>query len=437
MTREKAPPASAEHESELVHVPTASQTTTPLSVTPDFEGATPQATGSDNSAANALSRAFAVKPLPLSARALMAVLLLCALPSCKDKNLKDSGCRTDSDCGSPATAYRCELPSGQCFCRTNEACRPREFCNVAGFCQDRAGCEKNSDCGDPALVCDTANGTCLSRGRCTSDLQCALGEVCDFKRSTCVEGCRAHGDCPGTSCRCGEAACACDGGTDCALGVCDKEFCADKSFCGFGQLCGPQADAGTGSSRNVCYSDFDEDRRPYCAACTFGGGLERCGSGANYCIIDTRTQSTYCGADCSEGQSCPRGYGCRDIIVVFSRWQCSASQPCPPDPALPCASDGDCKRGGSCHKASGASTGFCSGVCRFREGAAIGFCSCQVDNDCAQESCSAGECTISRKKCITEQDCRPIRCVDFNGAGGCLIGQNCTPANGLTCLEVQ
>jgi hypothetical protein len=48
-----------------------------------------------------------------------------------------------------------------------------------------------------------------------------------------------------------------------------------------------------------------------------------------------------------------------------------------------------------------------------------------------------GECSISRRKCVGDPDCRTIRCVDFQGAGGCLIGQNCAPANGLTCNEVK
>jgi hypothetical protein len=38
---------------------------------------------------------------------------------------------------------------------------------------------------------------------------------------------------------------------------------------------------------------------------------------------------------------------------------------------------------------------------------------------------------------VTDQDCRSIRCVDFQGGGGCLIGQNCAPANGLSCTEVK
>jgi hypothetical protein len=48
-----------------------------------------------------------------------------------------------------------------------------------------------------------------------------------------------------------------------------------------------------------------------------------------------------------------------------------------------------------------------------------------------------GECSISRKRCVTSDDCRSIRCVDFSGAGGCLIGQNCAPASGLSCNDIR
>jgi hypothetical protein len=146
----------------------------------------------------------------------------------------------------------------------------------------------------------------------------------------------------------------------------------------------------------------------------------------------------FCGVDCAEGQTCPRGYSCADVIVVFTQWQCFAADPrCPTNPGLPCTLDTDCKRGGFCAKQPGAASGFCAGKCGIDEGDTVGYCSCQVDSDCAQETCAGGECSISRRKCVTEQDCRTIHCVDFQRAGGCLIGQNCAPANGLSCLEVQ
>jgi hypothetical protein len=371
-----------------------------------------------------------------------AGLLALALAGCPRDRLKQGACREDKDCGSPVSAYRCETRTGVCYCRTDDACAGSQFCNGVGFCQDRAGCATNLDCPDSNTYCDTASGQCVSKGRCTSDLQCDLGQVCDTTRGVCVDGCRRDGDCPGTSCRCGEVPCACTGSTPeelarCTLGRCDPNFCSNQDFCRYGELCGIPPDSGVPA--NTCFSDYDFDRRPYCARCTNGGGIDTCGRGANFCIIDTRTNSTYCGADCSQGQACPRGYGCRDIRVVFTRWQCSATQACPGDPNLPCMDDTGCSRGGTCVKSPGAPSGFCAGKCVLREGSSFGYCSCQVDEDCATETCSQGECTITRKPCIEgdPNGCKSIRCVDLDGVGACLIGQNCTPSNGLTCVEVQ
>ncbi len=378
----------------------------------------------------------------LARLAVLAVMTVGALGACRTGKLGSKGCQQDSDCGTPASAYRCEYQTGVCYCRTDEACPGSQFCNPAGFCQDRAGCQVTADCLDPSLFCDTTSGTCLAKGRCTTDLQCALGQVCDVGTSTCVEGCRTNGDCNGSSCRCGDVACACTGTTPeelarCPKGVCDPYFCASADFCRFGETC--QVVDGGPSPRATCTSDYDSERRPYCDSCTYGGGLNICGNGANYCLIDTRHPGNYyCGADCSGGQSCPRGYSCQDVIVVSSQWQCSRANPaCPTNAQLPCTQDSDCKRGGACLKAAGESSGFCAGKCAVDEGDSTGFCSCQVDADCAQETCSLGECSISRKKCVHDTDCRSIRCVDFEGGGGCLIGQNCAPANGLSCVEVR
>jgi len=373
-------------------------------------------------------------------RAVLAVLV--ALPACKDTRLGGKACQVDGDCGSPASAFRCEPQTGVCYCRTDLACPPTQLCNPSGFCQDRAGCQTNADCLGDGLFCDTTAGNCLPKGRCSLDVQCDLGQVCDTSRSTCVDGCRKNGDCNGASCRCDAGACACAGSTQeeiarCPIGVCDPSFCADNTFCRFGEQCGVQPDAG--SPLATCYSDYDSQTRPYCDNCLIGGGVPTCGVGPNYCLIDTRHPGAYyCGADCSQGQSCPRGYGCQDVIVVFTQWACTRSNPsCPTNPALPCTSDAQCKRGGTCVIPAGLASGYCAGKCAIDEGDSTGFCTCQVDSDCAPESCNAGECSISRRKCVGDQDCRTIRCVDFQGAGGCLIGQNCAPANGLTCNEVK
>lgn len=361
----------------------------------------------------------------------LAVPLLLVLAACRED--ASTACRVDADCGTPSASYRCDVETGACRCRADAACGPAEQCNAAGFCQDRAGCESNADCAD-ALFCDTGTGTCLTRGRCTSDLHCPPGEVCDVSRTSCVTGCRSEGDCPGTACRCGTTACTCDATTQegraaCALGVCDAAFCADDTGCPFGERCG--------GAPGACYSDFDPVRRPYCAGCTYGGGLQVCGRGANFCLRDTANPgSAYCGADCSAGQGCPNGYQCQDVVVAGGRERCRSDAECAPSPALPCRSDAECARGGRCVKPQGQEAGACAGRCALEEGDVEGFCTCQQDADCVQDACSQGTCTVSRRPCVGDGDCRPIRCVDHQGAGGCFVGQNCAPSEGLTCAEV-
>lgn len=373
---------------------------------------------------------------------LLSVTVLTAAAGCRTNRLGNNGCQQDSDCGAPASANRCETQTGVCYCRTDEACPGSQFCNTIGFCQDKAGCAINADCLDPSLVCEVSTGSCVAKGRCSSDLQCELGQVCEVTKSTCVPGCRTSGDCNGSSCFCGNIPCRCGGTTPeelarCAVGTCEPNACATNDFCRYGESCGLQ-DGGL-SPKPVCSSDYDPNLRPYCDACTSGGGTSTCGTGANYCLIDTRHPGNfYCGADCSEGQSCPRGYACQEVIVVSSQWQCTAANPsCPTNANLPCTVNADCKRSGSCVKSPGAASGFCAGQCGVEEGDSTGFCTCQVDADCAQETCTRGECSISRTKCVNDGDCRSIRCVDFQGGGGCLIGQNCAPGSGLSCIEVR
>jgi hypothetical protein len=376
-------------------------------------------------------------------RVLLLLVAAAVLSACPREKLKPNGCRQDSDCGTPTAGYRCETQTGECYCRTNEGCPSGQYCNTLGFCQDKAGCEKNADCLGANQFCDTTTGSCLDKGRCSIDLHCALGKVCDTVKGTCVDGCHTSGDCPGSSCRCGDKACACAGTTQaelskCTVGVCDPNFCADKSFCKFGELCGLPPDAGATLAQ--CYSDFDPQRRPYCTNCPFGGGTNVCGTGPNFCLIDTAHPGNYfCGVDCSAGQSCPRGYGCDDVITVGTGTTplCSRTSGCPPNPALTCTQDSECKRGGRCYKESGAAIGKCQAPCLIGESDGIGSCGCQIDSDCAQETCSSGECTITRKKCTGDGDCKTIHCVDFEGVGGCYIGSNCAPTSGLTCLEVQ
>jgi hypothetical protein len=378
-------------------------------------------------------------------------LLLCVF-SCHGSKLTGLACKQDSDCGSPASAWRCETTTGVCYCRTDAACLATEFCNAVGYCQDRAGCQTDQDCGDPSLFCDTTTGTCLPVGRCALDIQCPLGQICDPTTSVCVPGCRSNGDCAGISCQCPDGgACVCTA-TDqadrdnCQVGTCNPYFCASEAYCEYGQQCGLIADSGIPYPQ--CYSDYDPNLRPYCATCScVTGDPTCCGEPTNYCLIDTtHTGVFYCGTDCSAGQTCPHGYACQDVIVVGlpGTTSCVPSTPaggnipgiCPPNPTFPCTSDSDCPFAGYCKLAAGQDAGFCGGLCSSGENTEEGFCTCLTDSDCPAESCNGNVCNISGRPCIQASDCHFIHCVDFQGAGGCWIGENCAPADGLTCFEV-
>lgn len=380
---------------------------------------------------------------------LLGLLALVAV-GCRDTGIGPQGCRADGDCATSvgtggAEDWRCDTRTSPsvCYCRDDDACPARQFCNTAGFCQDRAGCTRNSDCLGAGLVCDTGTGTCLPQGQCTSDLHCELGQVCDASRRLCVEGCRSSGDCAGASCRCGGGACACTAGTEaelaqCEIGVCDPGFCANDTFCAFGEKCGTVADAGTDLPQ--CYSDYHAEKRPYCKACQVGAaGDELCGRGGNFCLIDTvNLGSYYCGVDCSEGQVCPRGYACQPIREFPQDQTCSDTKACPDEPSQPCATDAQCAAGTVCNVPPGATSGFCRGVCTGSEGGKLGVCGCVTDDDCSQNVCTNNQCSRTGKACVGDEDCFPVRCVDTGtGYRACRVGLNCAPANGLTCLDLR
>ncbi len=193
--------------------------------------------------------------------------------------------------------------------------------------------------------------------------------------------------------------------------------------CQFKQLC--IDDAGT------CVSDFDPDRRPYCEPC--GGAT--CGTGANFCVQSGL--GSFCGADCSAGQACPAGYECQDVRVVNTNHACAPSNPfCISNKGQPCSGPEDCPRG-VC-----ASDGFCAGEClRDAPGSTKGHCSCLVDDDCAQDVCTSGVCSVSRGPCDAGIPCPRVHCValptESGLRGACHVGQNCLPAPGLTCAQVR
>ena len=351
-----------------------------------------------------------------------------------------TGCELDSDCGN-ALHFRCETATGTCLCRTDDACGGLT-CNSAGYCQASSGCFGIADCPD-GFFCDTSENICLPKGRCAIDLHCPHGQVCDALSYPCREGCRSHGDCLfGAACGCGEDTnCVCDTLDEkerlsCQIGSCDSSRCISREYCRYGEECISSDDGRTSS----CQSDYDVSKRPYCDACTSGvAGALACGDGPNFCLYSTYTGTTFCGADCSSGQTCPNGFTCNDVIVVWMRTLCSDASDCrKPEniSAVPCSSSDDCPNSALCDTESG----FCYGACIRHEGSSQSFCACVEDDDCVQDSCDpvTRTCTTTRQPCDPALDnCPKIRCVDFGNKGGCLIGKNCAPEEGLTCEDMN
>ncbi|MBN2496430.1 MAG: hypothetical protein JXR96_17685 [Deltaproteobacteria bacterium] len=316
----------------------------------------------------------------LTQRLPLVLLAAALLAACSQEERLRSWCASDMDC---PPGYRCDPETGLCLCATDEVCGPDEYCAPDGRCRRSTACDSNLDCPEDEY-CDSTTGNCIPKGICTSDKQCPLGQICSPTRFRCVPGCRENGDCPL--------------GSVCRDDACQEDLCEDKSFCDYGQLCDEVSE--------TCY---DDDRGPYCEPCQPVSPTNpfSCGPGPNFCIMTGNDPSLppFCGVDCDDGQECPNGYTCSRILT---------------------APDGDCQRGEDCP----------SGKCHINEGDTVGFCLCASDSECPQDRCDEGtmQCVRTRKQCTPGgMECdRPIYCIE----GLCLLGRNCTPAEGLRCADV-
>lgn len=405
------------------------------------------------------------------------ILTIClALTAACSKDNQANTCKSDLECIAPGT--RCDEPIGRCVCATNEACAEDEFCNNAGVCQVRAGCTQNDDCTDDNTYCDLGTGKCLLGPAAQLSSQCGLASHCPYRSiciaGTCQAGCFDDGDCPL--------------GEICFEGVCTfaDGICSDDDFCGYGEMC--------------VATECKKDRRgPYCRGCSFRTALnpEPCDDPRNFCLINSAEAGgfrQFCGVDCSVGQACPNGYGCNFVVILtddlcvthaqcqcesanitFATRTCTVTETCrpsnrdgSPDPDAPfcvrdryadcnppeggeaaclvprgdtvgfctCDTNDDCPNGGTCVGGQ-----CCTGdidderQCRVGEARVSGFCTCSTDDDCPRDSCdtSRGACAITGNPCTQGGgECGPIPCVN----GGCQIGQNCAPIQGLACSEV-
>ncbi|MCK6551066.1 hypothetical protein L6R52_34845 [Myxococcota bacterium] len=401
--------------------------------------------------------------------------------ACKSEQTTTGTCTADDQCAVPGT--RCDSVTKRCVCAIDEACDVGFFCNSAGVCQEIAGCATNLDCRE-GTYCDVASGQCLQGPATMLGSACGLASHCPYgtvcRDGACTDGCFDDGDCVlGQLCIDGF----------CATG---SNLCASDAFCEYGARCD---DATTPAQ---CKEDR---RGPYCRGCTFRTSMnpEPCDHPRNFCLInslETGGFSQFCGVDCSLGQTCPNGYECHGVVILtqdecrstaecrcdpsqirFAEATCTLPSAC--DPRLPngqpdpdatgctitghaacnggveggaaacvvakgltegsctCATNEDCAEGGTCV------AGLCCGGsvredrdCVGGENRVSGFCTCATDQDCPRDVCdgSRGACAITGLPCTPGQDdCGPIPCVD----GGCVIGQNCAPVEGLSCSVVS
>lgn len=406
---------------------------------------------------------------------LLVALAGCALTGCDSSSTDDLGCASDGDCNVPGT--RCDLSRLQCVCATDEACTDGYFCNVAGTCQRQTGCQTTDDC-SAGTFCDLASGICLEDAGPVLGAPCGLASHCPFgtvcMNGQCAEGCFSDGDCTL--------------GQICYDGFCNSSpagqtVCSDSTFCEYGDVC---------ESDNFCAED---NRGPYCRSCSRRSDQNPnpCDGYRNFCLINSRElggYTNYCGVDCSEGQACPSGYGCSDVIVLtrstcgstadcrcqagnitYATATCGLASACAPgENAANCVVEGaaacndgvaggtadcvvsegqtagncTCRTDADCPNAGACVEGLCcTGTvrddplleCVGGEGRVLGYCTCATDDDCGRDSCDAtsGSCLITGHPCTPgANDCPPIACIE----GGCRIGRNCAPEQGLACSEL-
>jgi hypothetical protein len=424
----------------------------------------------------------------MGARRVVATIavLIAATSGCKKSSPPANTCNTDADCAAPGTG--CDTALHQCICKRDEACPMGQFCNHVGVCQGIAGCTANADCTKKNQYCDIASGMCLDGAamqigsRCGLATHCPSGSIC--MDGACQDGCFGDGDCI-----LGDV---CLKTMSSTVGMCatGNGVCSDDTFCKFGESCSASTVPAT------CKRDFRGPYCRGCSQRTTANP-EPCDAPQNFCLINNLEiggHLEYCGVDCSLGQACPNGYICDGVVILtqdvctnqaecqcdrtkgirYATATCTVAIACDPhkpdgtpDPNAPsciipaepscntpqmtrtascvvargltvgactCRIDSDCGPGGSCVDGR-----CCTGgvphptrMCEGGEGNISGFCTCDRDSDCPRDVCdgSRSACVITGLPCTPGMDdCPAIPCV----MGGCVIGKNCAPEDGLNC----
>jgi len=306
----------------------------------------------------------------------------CAGGACK--GLKAVSC----DDGDTCTTDLCDPTSGCEHVANSQPCSDGNVCTVGDAC--KAGeCE-----GGPEIACNDGNpctdDSCNAVAGCTTspnDGDCNDGNVC-----TTGDGC-SQGACSGS----GLLDCSddnictqdsCDPAKGCVNAPLDAG-CDDGDPCTAGDKCAQGGCVGTQAAScddgNPCTADDCESG----VGCTHANNTDPCD--------DTNT--------CTTGDTCTGG-----VCVGVGVFDCDDGNQCTKDVCVP---------GGDCQHVAAA--GACSDgdACTVGDSCAAGVCtagaakSCDDNNVCTTDGCSAGECTHAPAS---------GECTDANG---CTFGDHC------------
>ncbi len=328
--------------------------------------------------------------------------------------------------------------------------------SLTGYCdaQGRCGflCEPNGSDGGCDLVAPDCSDDVYDP---CAGLSCGdICRLCPPDDPTCVETtevkvCNEHGECTSLYPQCTEPG-TCSSDADCAEGeVCEEGFCRPgPCICADGSLCDENGQCG--SNGGPCAGKVCGD---LCDPCEGDPNADGCITVISFCQADgaCRPERPICEGpgECDENGLCPDGRPCNPDGTCEDL-SCSDDSACPPGTAcigglcqpcdvatgrcgpLECTSDADCYRGETCVD------GWCLPACDPTLGMPC-VDPCQSDADCAPgEVCgSDGLChpacdpmTGANCSCSNDTDC-PLGFV-CDPRGECVPG--CDSSTGMPCV---
>ena len=314
-------------------------------------------------------------------------------------------------CVGGSCAYACVTGSGDCNGLRDDGCEV-----------DLATSELHCGaCGRSCVTAGVATARCAD-ARCQI-VACATGFAdCDGDASN---GCET--DTRASNAHCGACRMACAAGTACSAGACRSTCAAGETFCAGRCVDTRAAPADCGSCGNVC-----PDRPSSSPACAAGACSIRCdvgfascdGSEANGCEVDTRATAVHCGgcampcparagatATCANGVC---GYACASGLA-----DCDANgaNGCEVDTRADSSNCGAC--GTRCVLAGTTSVRCSAGACQVETCAANrGDCDRVASNGCESDLLAdASNCGACGVACGAGRACQAGVCTGFPSTG--------------------